>query len=304
MPFLLISIIACCIFLALSLVFVRQKDLEPQNKLIKLKKTDHLAREFENLKHKINQHLKFTENIIGKDAFSQVLVPSLVIFVICALALCPWLCGAKYSSYLAIVMSAAYAGRFIFHAATSYRYKILHQLERILNSIRNNLSSGMAIDYAVSQTAQQNPEEPIGTNLKQFIRVAELNFTEKIPSWLKSIERDFKLKELARSAQVLKLQLHYNSNQEAAFQDSAKIVSESIKANKKQSNTLAITFFSLDFFTAAYIGLLVFIIPSLESSPEQSWWNSNERAVVIFISAAIIWSAYALTVFLALRRLN
>ena len=68
--------------------------------------------------------------------------------------------------------------------------------------------------------------------------------------------------------------------------------------NDKQKNTLFVSFFTLDFMIAGFLALVYFVVPQVG----KTWWASNERPLLMFGSCIILWGAYALTVFISLRR--
>ena len=241
-------------------------------------------------------------NYIGEGALLKLLVPSLFILSISIALIGPSLTNPAFGLLLGTIIALAYIARIYYHLASGFRHKLLVQLERILTSIRNNLSTGMVLDYAVSHTLKFNQEEPLGPRLAKFIKISETNFLEHFPLWLKSLERNFQLKELAQAAQLLKLELAQTNNQEEAFINAAEQVAEKIKLNQKQRNTITVTFLTMDFMILAFLGVLFFIIPGISFNPDHSWWDSGSRVLSVFVSGSIIWGAYLITVMISLWR--
>ncbi len=243
---------------------------------------------------------KFTygENFFGKHSAFKIFLAAVFFGIVCCFGLGPYITNPQLGLVLGLVMTVAYTSRFIFHYVTSFRSKLLQQLERIFMSIRNNLSTGMTLDYAVNESIKYIKEEPLGPHLRSFVKLSEGNFLERFPSWLHNVQRTFRLKELAESAQLLSLELAYTNNQEEAFINAAKQVSNRFKTNKKQRNTLNIGFITLDFMTLGFLGLVLLLIPQIS----EIWWTSEGRPMVVFSSAIIVWLAYAVTVSVALWR--
>lgn len=257
---------------------------------------------FEQLEQELYSSIPQLGSFIGKRALTKFLIPSLVIAVIALVFIGPGLTNPALGLVLGLVVALAYSARLFYHHATIFRSQLLNQLERILTSIRNNLSTGMVLDYAVVNTLKFNSEYPLGPQLARFIKVSETNFIENFPLWLKSLEHNFRLKELARASQLLKLELNYTSNQEEAFINAAANLAERISLNQKQKNIIMITFFTMDFMVLAFLAVLFFVIPGISFNPDLVWWQSESRVWVVFISAIVIWFAYLVTVLLSLGR--
>ncbi len=241
-------------------------------------------------------------NFIGKGIVFKLIIPCLVIFIVCAFFVGPLLTNLKLGLLLGLIIASAYSLRLLYHLSSIFRSKLLSQIERVLVSIRNNLSTGMTLDYAVSNTLKFNQEYPLGPNLARFIKLSETNFIENFPLWLKGLERTFRLKELGRASQILKLELAHTTNQEEAFINASDQITDRIKVNDKQKNTILMTFFTMDFMVIAFLGILFLIIPNISYDPELQWWESASRPLVVFISALVVWSAYLITVALTLWR--
>ena len=253
---------------------------------------------FAQVDREINQKFSFLGSYIGASSVSKLFILMLPVAFLGCILLGPYLTNQSLGVFLGMVITAAYVSRIFFHMSVGFRTMLLSQLERILTSIRNNLSTGMTLDYSVNECLKYNTDAPLGPHLNSFIKLSEANFIEKFPLWMHNVQRMFRLNELAQSAQLLKLELMYNSNQEQAFMNAAELVSNRQKQNKKQFNTIYVTFFTLDFMTLAFMGVIFYVIPSFNAS----WWTSPERPMVIFFTALIIWGAYAMTVLISLWR--
>ena len=241
-------------------------------------------------------------NFIGRGIVMKLIIPCVAIFIVCGFFLGPMLTNLSLGLFLGLIISLAYSLRLLYHLSSGFRSKLLKQIERVLVSIRNNLSTGLTLDYAVANTLKFNQEYPLGPNLARFIKLSETNFIENFPLWLRGLERTFKLKELGRASQVLKLELAHTTNQEEAFINAADHISDRIKINDKQKNTVLMTFFTMDFMVLAFLAILFLIIPNISYDPELSWWQSSSRPFVVFISALVVWLAYLITVVLTLWR--
>jgi hypothetical protein len=242
------------------------------------------------------------DNFLGASSALRIITPLLLLISLGALVIGPMLAGPKLGLVLGLVIATTYTARIILHMYINFRSLLLAQIERVLLSIRNNLSAGMTLDYAVNETAKVTNDEPIATDLKNFLVIAETNFLESFPAWLDALRRKFHLRSLAKSAQLLGLELHYTNNQEEAFMDAVNTVNNSLRVNKKQSSTLNITLFTLDFMVLAFFAVLFYVIPAFTSTGDISWWASAERPWVIFQAGLLVWGAYLLAVVVALRR--
>jgi hypothetical protein len=254
------------------------------------------------LEAELLESLPELNNFIGKGIVTKLVIPSFVILLLSIIFLGPILTNASLGLILGLIISLAYSLRLLYHLSSNFRSKLLNQIERVLVSIRNNLSTGMTLDYAVANTLKFNQDYPLGPNLARFIKLSETNFIENFPLWLKGLERTFRLKELGRASQLLKLELAYTTNQEEAFVNAAEQVASRIKVNDKQKNTILMTFFTMDFMVLAFLAILFLIIPNISYDPALSWWQSESRPLVVFISALVVWSAYLVTVALTLWR--
>jgi hypothetical protein len=245
--------------------------------------------------------LPFLSKYLGEDSTFKFTVLSFLLIILCSFCAGPFLTDACLGPMLGLLIASAYIMRIFFHLSLSFRIKLLGQLERILLSIRNYLSTGMTLDYSVYETAKHNQEAPLGPNLLRFIKVADSNFVEKFPAWLKSVRKLYRIQELSESAQLLSLELAYTNNQEQSFLNAASAAVARNKANKQQRNILSISFFTLDFIVFCFLGTLFFIIPEFNSG-DAAWWNSPERTKVVFLTSALIWGLYAASILIALRR--
>lgn len=254
------------------------------------------------LEAEILESMPELNNFIGRGIVLKLIIPCLIILLISIIFIGPLLTNASFGLLLGLVISLAYSLRLICHLSSNFRSKLLTQIERVLVSIRNNLSTGMTLDYAVANTLKFNQDYPLGPNLSRFIKLSETNFIEHFPLWLKGLERTFRLKELGQASQVLKLELAHTTNQEEAFINASNSIADRIKVNDKQKNTILMTFFTMDFMVIAFLAILFLIIPNISYDPELSWWQSASRPLVVFISAMVVWSAYLITVALTLWR--
>lgn len=244
-----------------------------------------------------DQKFGFGDNYIGEGNASKVLLIGILIIVSSFWSAFD-MTNPQLGIFLGVVMSAAYLARTIFHFTARFRDKVLSQLERVFLTIRNNLSTGMTLDYAVNEAIKYTKDKPLGPHLTSFVKVSEGNFLEKFPSWLYSVQRNFRIQELAESAHLLHLELKHTNNQEEAFINAARKVSDKHRANKKQKNTLMLSFFTLDFMVAGFLGMLYMVIPQISDT----WWASDGRPLSVFISGAILWGLYTITVGLATWR--
>lgn len=246
----------------------------------------------------LSQSFNFLHTLIGQQAISKLIVISVVIVTTSCIFLGPYLSNNKIGWLIGLIVSLAYILRVIFHMASNYRITLLSQLQRILYSIRNSLSTGATLDNAVNNSVKHNPESPLGPHLQSFIKVSEANFTEKFPQWLENLRHIFKLKELSESAQLLALELQHTNNQENAFINAANFIENREKINKKQKNTLLITMVTMDFLVLCFLWIVFFIIPQINDD----WWSSPSRITVMLQSSLAIWTIYAATVAIALGR--
>jgi Flp pilus assembly protein TadB len=256
-------------------------------------------KEFEN---EIYKSVPELSNYIGQGALFKLFLPALFILTISIAVLGPSLTNPVLGLILGTIIALAYIARIYYHQARAFRSKLLLQLERILISIRNNLSTGMVLDYAVGHSLKFNQEAPLGPNLARFIKIADTKFLEHFPLWLKSLQKNYRLKELAEASQLLKLELRQTHNQEEAFINAAQRIAERIKLNQKQQNTIMVTFITMDFMILAFLGVLFFIIPGISVNPDHNWWNSTSRVLSVFISGSVLWGAYLTTVLISLWR--
>lgn len=259
------------------------------------------ANQIESLEQELIELNPILTSLIGQRIISRFFIPSLIILIF-SLLFGMILTNPQLGFFLGLIIGAAYVGRIFYHRSAEFRSKLLNQLERILLSIRNNLSTGMTLDYAVANTLKFNQEEPLGPNLSKFIKISETNFINNFPLWLKTLEQNYKLKNLSRASQLLKFELNYTSNQEEAFINAASKITEKINLNRKQQNIIMMTFFTMDFMAIAFLGILFLIIPNISYDSNLNWWQSSSRAFIVFISGLIIWSSYLLTVALTLWR--
>ncbi len=298
----LILISLACIWM----IYILSQNASDYSSLYKeaelLENREPVSSKLELLEAEILDSVPELNNFIGKGIVLKLIIPCTVIFIICEFFLGPMLTNTSLGLLLGLIISLAYSLRLLYHLSSNFRSKLLNQIERVLISIRNNLSTGMTLDYAVANTLKFNQEYPLGPNLARFIKLSETNFIENFPLWLRGLERTFKLKELGRASQVLKLELAHTTNQEEAFINASDHISDRIKINEKQKNTVFMTFFTMDFMVIAFLGVLFLIIPNISYDPELLWWQSASRPLVVFISALVLWSAYLVTVALTLWR--
>jgi hypothetical protein len=260
----------------------------------------HIANRFKSFL--ISERFHVLDSYLGQNALLRLVAPSLLFLALGLLVIGPILVGPKLGLVLGLLIGLAYVSRLILHCYLVFRDSLLAQIDRVLLSIRNNLSAGMTLDYAVTDVAIVSHDEPIASDLRGFLQRAEVNFLESFPSWLDTLRHKFHLRSLAKSSQLLGLELHYTNNQEEAFLDAVNSVHNSLSTNKKQRSTLTITLFTLDFIVLAFFAVLFYVIPSFTLSSDLSWWNSADRPWVIFQSGLVIWGAYLLTIAVALGR--
>ena len=234
----------------------------------------------------------------------EFFVPVIFISLVSVLVLGPLLTNFYYGILLGLVISCAYSFRIFFHLAQNFREELLSQIENILRQIRNHLSSGASLDYALNLVRSQVLQiKPIGKELNKYLKSIESNFFDAFPQWLYSLKAKYQLADLGDSAQLLALELKYTNNQEQAFLNAINSLANRIVTNKKNQNLIAITFLSLDFMVLAFLAVIFYVIPSFSLGLENSWWESSRRILVIFISGLILWFCYLITIFIALRRL-
>jgi hypothetical protein len=257
---------------------------------------------------KIDEYLTDNESKIiyclGDNITIKFLIPSILIFFFSCVFLAPALTSVQLAIPLGVIISSAYIARLFYGHQINYRSKLLRQLERILRSIRNNLSTGMTLDYAVTNTIKFNKENPLGNELQTFVKLSDTNFLENFPKWLLRLRKTFGLKELNKSAQLLSLELKYNSNQEEAFLNAVYQIANRISQNDKQKSTVALALFTMDFMVLMLFAVLFFVIPNIAANSESSWWESERRFFVVFISAAIVWLSYLATALIMIWRQN
>lgn len=241
---------------------------------------------------------------IGHKYQIKFFVPVIFISLVSVLVLGPLLTNFYYGILLGLVISCAYSFRIFFHLAQNFREELLSQIENILRQIRNHLSSGASLDYALNLVRSQVLQiKPIGKELNKYLKSIESNFFDAFPQWLYSLKAKYQLADLGDSAQLLALELKYTNNQEQAFLNAINSLANRIVTNKKNQNLIAITFLSLDFMVLAFLAVIFYVIPSFSLGLENSWWESSRRILVIFISGLILWFCYLITIFIALRRL-
>lgn len=248
--------------------------------------------------HQLNKNFNFLNTLIGERSGAKLIISSSIIVVISCFIIGPFLTDNKTGWLVGIFMATAYIARIILHMANSFRGLLLSQIQRILYSIRNNLSTGATLDNAVNTSIECNQEEPLGPHLKSFIKISGGNFIENFPKWLKQIQGIFRINELSESAQLLALQLQHTNNQESAFMSAATFTSNREKINKKQKNTLLITMITMDFLILCFLWIVFFIIPQIN----EDWWLSPQRIKVMLQSSILIWGIYSITIFIALGR--
>lgn len=257
---------------------------------------------------KIDEYLINNESKIiyclGDNVTAKFVIPSILIFFFSYIFLAPALTSIQFTIPLGIIISSAYIARLFYSHQINYRSKLLRQLERILRSIRNNLSAGMTLDYAVTQTIKFNQEKPLGNELQIFVKLSDTNFLDNFPKWLLRLRKTFGLKELNKSAQLLSLELKYNSNQEEAFLNAVNQIANRISQNNKQKSTVSMALFTMDFMVLMLFAVLFFVIPNIAVNSESSWWESERRSFVVFISAAIVWLSYFVTALIMIWRQN
>jgi len=242
--------------------------------------------------------------LVGDKVFFKLLLPSFLVIIFSSAFIAPMLTKDYFVSILAPLISMAYIFRNFYHHSTKFKELLLNDLERIFQLIRNNLSSGTTIDYALNFTISNSPKSLILDDLKSFININQRNILEYFPLWFKSLEKKYNLMDLAGASQLLALQLKFNNNQEEAMILATENIAQTLSNRKQQKNTILVAFISLDFFVIMFFAVLFWVLPNLSSTIGQSWWTSNERPLVVFASAAILWAIYTLVVFCCWRRMN
>lgn len=242
--------------------------------------------------------------VLGKRLFAKFYIPVIVIAVLSIVVLGPLLTSVSLGIVLGSVITLAYVLRIYYHLAANYRTKLLSQIERILRAIRNQLSSGTTLDYAVVSVLHYlRNEEPIGMELARFINASDANFLETFPQWLNLLRQKYKLHELSEAAQLLGLELKFSNNQEHAFLIAIDAINARQALNRRSQNTIFVTFLSLDFMVLAFFGVLFYVIPSFAINAELNWWLTERREWIVFVSGMVLWLAYSITVAIMTRRL-
>ena len=246
----------------------------------------------------------FLLNKLGEGYYGRFFVPALLISFVSLMFLGPLLTNYYYGIFLGSIIAGAYCLRIFFHQAQNFRETLLIQTENILRQIRNHLSSGASLDYALNLVKAQTQDlRPIGQDLIKFLQAVESNLFEAFPQWLIMLKNRYNLNEISDSAQILSLELKFTNNQEQAFLTAITAISSRIAFNKKTQNLISLTFLSLDFMVLAFLAVIFYVIPSFALDLEPSWWESSRRILVVFISALALWACYLITIFIALRRL-
>jgi hypothetical protein len=124
------------------------------------------------------------------------------------------------------------------------------------------------------------------------------------PKWLLRLKKTFGLKELSKSAQLLSLELKYNTNQEEAFLNAVNQIADRISWNNKQKSTVSMALFTMDFMVLMLFAVLFFVIPNISANLDNSWWDSDSRVIVVFISASVVWLCYLVTTLIMIWRQN
>lgn len=305
MVYVFIVLIFISLLIVSSLLLVQPEDLAAA------KEKSYITESKFKLGNKLNELEIFIQNqnpdinnLIGDQVFFKFIFPSLILFILAFGFLGPILAGKSLGFILGLVIFLAYSARIYLIHANNFRTHILNELEKIFISIRNNLSTGLTLDNAVRNCLKFNKEKPLAPHLKEFVRITEVNFIEQFPLWLVSVEQTFKIKGLSFISQLLKLELKYNNNQEEAFLLAAANLSDKISTNKKQRNTINISLLTMDFLVLLFLGVIFYIIPSLNVGSELTWWESARRPVAIFISGSALWLSYFITIIITIRRQN
>ena len=253
---------------------------------------------FEKLLVKIVPDLK---NYIGKDQIVILAFSSLSFLVFFCLVFSPFLVGAQYSIILGIIIASAYILRLFYHLSSGFRQKVIAQLNRIFNTLKNHLSAGMTLDQAIVVSLNSQIQEPMASEIKDFVSLSGANIIRDFPSWLIYIKNTFCLDSLAKPAQLLLLELKHTRNQEQAFSYLSKSISAIVARNKKQSGIVNITLITMDFMTAFYLLVMFYVLPSL-ATDTTNWWISTERPFLIFLCSAALWLSYGIVVALMIWR--
>lgn len=284
--------------------YVTEEDFQNyrRQRLFKINFLNQRSNLFEKIDLQINQANPWLNKLFGNKLVLKLICPLIMIFVFAMIVAGPYLAGFKYGLLLGLMIFIAYGFRWLYGLGFAFRTKLLEELERILITIRNNLSTGQSLDYAIYQATLMPSIQPIHQSLVTFIKTNNTNLISSFPDWLKSLENLYRIPDLSMLSQLLTLELKYNHNQEEAFINISNCLSQKQKQNKKQKNTISITFLTLDFMVLAFLAVIFLVIPNLSFSSEINWWQSERRYFIVFISGFVIWAAYAATIFLSFWR--
>jgi hypothetical protein len=264
-----------------------------------------INREGSEFEEHLNSYLKHRFPILLDIFKNQILIklilPSCCIFCFFGFVINPQITNAQFAIFLALLMTATYSLRIYYHHLDSFRSNFLSQLKQLFFNIRNQLSTGVSLDQALSQNLDFNYKGPLKREFDSFMRISQTNLIENFPNWLLKLQNIYKLKGLDKVAQVLKLELKYNNNQEEAFEKAIESISNRVDQNTKQKNSVLISLTTIDFLSLMFFGVMFFVIPGLAASDSQ-WWQSLRREIVIFASAGILWSLYFVSLIFLVRR--
>lgn len=298
----MIFVFASLLFLALSLVFILFRKPAVNSGF---KNSTSLQEEGSELENQLNSYLKQRFPILLEVFRNKVLVklviPSLATFFVFAFLINPQMTSAQFAIFLALLMSATYSLRIYYHNLDAFRSGFLSQLKQLFFNIRNQLSTGVSLDQALSQNLDCNYKQPLKREFNSFMNVSQANLIENFPNWLLKLQNIYKLKGLDKVAQILKLELKFNNNQEEAFEKAIESISSRVDQNTKQKNSVFISLTTIDFLTLMFFGIMFFVIPGL-SSGDSTWWQSFRREIIVFASAATLWSLYFASLVFLVRR--
>jgi hypothetical protein len=298
----MIFIFASLIFLAIALLLLvfRSPSLASN-----FKNQRTLECESSELEYQLNSYLKqrfpIMLEIFKEKVFVKLVIPGALVFCIFAFVINPLMTSVNFAIILALLMSATYSLRIYYHNLDDFRSGFLSQLKQLFFNVRNQLSTGVSLDQALSQNLDFNYKQPLKREFNSFMNISQANLIGNFPNWLIRLQNSYKLKGLDRVAQILKLELKYNNNQEEAFEKAIESISQRVDQNTKQKNSVFISLTTIDFLTLMFFGIMFFVIPGLATGNSE-WWLSFRRELVVFGSASILWLLYFMSLIFLIRR--
>ena len=239
----------------------------------------------------LKQRFPIFLSIFRDNVLFALVVPTIVIFSFFAFFINPQITNVNFALILGLVMAATYGLRIFYHKLSSFRETLLSQIKQLFFNIRNQLSTGLSLDQALTRNLSMNFDPVLKKEFEAFMKVSQTNILEAFPRWLLRLQQSYRLPGLDEVAQVLSLELKYNNNQEEAFEKAIAAISIKVEQNSRQKNVVFISLTTIDFITLLFFGVMFFAIPGLAVA-DSTWWNSFRRELVVFISAALIWTSY------------